>query len=433
MPTYLSPGVYVEEISTGARPIEAVGTSTAGFVGVAPNLKRHQNEIRWINNWSQFVRDFVADDPPSTPPSNEVQSTPLSNAVYGFFLNGGSRCCVVNIGTGPLLGVAPDGKRMGLNLLDETDEVAIVAAPGYTDPASHDAVLTHCEERKNRVAVLDGPPTVKDIKALTTVGTAVATKGKKKDKEAGAAGVGALGPAPAEPLAEAAAFRPRQSDGGFGAFYFPCITMRDPLNPTELVDVAPSGHIAGIYARTDATRGIHKAPANEIIRGAVNVTYRVTREEQGALNPNGVNCIRLFPNEGIRVYGARTVAASNSEYRYLNVRRLLNQIEESIARNTGWVVFEPNDRPLWKSIIRDVSAFLMLLWRQGALMGRTPEEAFFVKCDDETNPPEVIDAGQVITVIGVAPVKPAEFVIFRIGQGTGGAKVEGEESPAPPA
>jgi uncharacterized protein len=184
--------------------------------------------------------------------------------------------------------------------------------------------------------------------------------------------------------------------------------------------------IAGIYARSDAVRGVHKAPANEILRGAVNVTYRVTREEQGTLNPNGVNCIRLFPNEGIRVYGARTVAASNSEYRYLSVRRLLNQIEESIARNTGWVVFEPNDRPLWKSIIRDVSAFLTLLWRQGALMGRTPEEAFFVKCDDETNPTDVIDAGQVVTMVGVAPVKPAEFVIFRIGQGAGGSQVEAQ-------
>lgn len=410
MPTYLSPGVYVEEISTGARPIEAVGTSTAGFVGVAPNIKAYENELRWVNNWSQFVRDFVGES------SN---STPLSNAVHGFFLNGGSRCCIVNVGKGSLIGPAR-GRRKGLDLLEETDEVAIVAAPGYTDAASLDALLSHCEDRKNRVAILDGPATAVNIEALTKVATASAAPA------AAAAGAGPASPADA-------GLRPRQSDSGFGAFYFPWITIRDPLNPTELIDVAPSGHIAGIYARTDATRGVHKAPANEIIRGAVNVTQRITREEQGALNPSGVNCIRLFPNEGIRVYGARTVAPSNSEYRYLNVRRLLNQIEESIARNTGWVVFEPNDRPLWKSIIRDVSAFLMLLWRQGALMGRTPEEAFFVKCDDETNPPEVIDAGQVITVIGVAPVKPAEFVIFRIGQGTGGAEVEGGEKPAAPA
>lgn len=410
MPTYLSPGVYVEEISTGARPIEAVGTSTAGFVGVTPDVKAFDNQMRWFDNWSQFVRDFVPEG---------ATSTPLSNAVYGFFLNGGSRCCVINVGSGPLVG-PPTGRRKGLDLLEETDEVAIVAAPGFNDPASYDALLTHCEKRKNRVAVLDGPPSVSNIEGLTKVATASATKSKKKDS--GDTGSPSLG----ETSPDSGAFRPRQSDSGFGAFYFPWITIRDPLNPTDLIDVAPSGHIAGVYARSDAMRGVHKAPANEILRGAVNVTYRVTREEQGVLNPNGVNCIRLFPNEGIRVYGARTVAASNSEYRYLNIRRLLNQIEESIARNTGWVVFEPNDRPLWKSIIRDVSAFLTLLWRQGALMGRSPEEAFFVKCDEETNPPEVIDAGQVITVIGVAPVKPAEFVIFRIGQGTGGPQVEAE-------
>ncbi len=414
MPTYLSPGVYVEEISTGARPIEAVGTSTAGFVGPAPNPKAFENQIRWFDNWSQFVRDFVAEG---------AASTPLSNAVYGFFLNGGSRCCVVNIGAGPLVGPAT-GRRKGLSLLEETDQVAIVAAPGFNDPASYDALLTHCEQRKNRVAVLDGPATVDNIEVLTKVATAPATRSRRGGDAAAAAST-------ADASSDAPGLRPRQSDSGFGAFYFPWITVRDALNPAELVDVPPSGHIAGIYARSDATRGVHKAPANEIVRGAVNVTYRVTREEQGTLNPSGVNCIRLFPNEGIRVYGARTVAPSSGEYRYLNIRRLLNQIEESIARNTGWVVFEPNDRPLWKSIIRDVSAFLTLLWRQGALMGRTPEEAFFVKCDEETNPQEVIDAGQVVTLIGVAPVKPAEFVIFRIGQGAGGAQVEAQAGAAP--
>jgi hypothetical protein len=161
-----------------------------------------------------------------------------------------------------------------------------------------------------------------------------------------------------------------------------------------------------------------------VIRGALNLTYRVSQEEQAVLNPVGVNCIRLFPREGILVWGARTVADGSSEWRYLNVRRLFNMIEESIVQSTRWVVFEPNDLSLWKSIRRDLRAFLSLVWRDGALMGATPEEAFFVKCDAETNPPEVIDAGQVVTVIGIAPVKPAEFIIFRIGQGAGGAEVE---------
>jgi phage tail sheath protein FI len=239
------------------------------------------------------------------------------------------------------------------------------------------------------------------------------------------AAAGAASATPARGAADKPGLRPRQSDGGYGAVYFPGITTRDPLG-TELVDVAPSGHIAGIWARTDATRGVHKAPANEIIRGALNVTQRLTSEDQGVLNPVGVNCIRYFPREGIRVWGARTLADASSEWRYLNVRRLFNMIEESIAEATRWIVFEPNDRTLWKSIRRDIGAFLTRVWRDGALMGRVPEEAFFVKCDEETNPPDSIDAGFVIAFIGIAPVKPAEFVVFRISQHAGGVEIESE-------
>ncbi len=194
----------------------------------------------------------------------------------------------------------------------------------------------------------------------------------------------------------------------------------------EVVPVAPSGHIAGIWARTDGIRGVHKAPANEAVRGALDLTYRVTDAEQGELNSAGVNCIRFFSTEGIRVWGARTLAGSSSEYRYLNVRRLLNYLEESILEGTRWIVFEPNDQGLWKLIRRDVSAFLTRAWRDGALMGASPEEAFFVKCDEETNTPDTVDAGMVVTIIGVAPVKPAEFVIFRISQFSGGAQLEAQ-------
>jgi phage tail sheath protein FI len=221
--------------------------------------------------------------------------------------------------------------------------------------------------------------------------------------------------------------RARTSDSGFGAFYFPWLVVKDPLSPKKMATVPPSGHIAGIYARVDSTRGVHKAPANEPIRGALDLAYRVTREEQGELNINGVNCIRFFPGQGIRVWGARTLAESSSEWKYINVRRLFNMIEESIARSTQWVVFEPNDETLWNSIKRDVSAFLTMLWRQGALKGTTPEEAFFVKCDEEINPSDVINAGIVVTVIGVAPVKPAEFVVFKIGQSEGGIETSEEE------
>lgn len=416
MPTYLAPDIYIEEASGGARPIQAVGTSTAGFVGEAPAPAQHLNEAVAINNWSQFVRDFT---------SEESKSTPLSHAVYGFFQNGGSRCFVVNVGPGGA--IAGGGRnRVGLEVLEQIDEVAIVAAPGYTDPASYEAVLAHCEKLQDRVGILDAPENVEDITRLTQVATAKATSKAKATpaQSTGEAGSSASGGGAGTSTAAGGGLRPRQSDGGYAAFYFPWITVRDPLSPADLVNVAPSGHLAGIWARTDALRGVHKAPANEPVRGALDLTYTLTRDEQGVLNQSGVNCIRLFTREGIRVWGARTVADGSSEWRYLNVRRLFNMIEESIGTSTRWIVFEPNDRTLWKSIRRDISAFLTRLWRNGALMGRTPQEAFFVKCDEETNPPDSIDAGMVVTLIGIAPVKPAEFIVFRISQYAGGSETE---------
>jgi phage tail sheath protein FI len=412
MAEYLTPDVYVEEVPAGPRPVQAVGTRTAGFIGRAPRADAHRRddgtgEAVAVNNWLQFVREFVG---------TERTSSPLSHAVFGFFQNGGSRCFVVNTPDDQPIGGGPDGG--GLKELEPEDEVAIVAAPGRTDADSYDALLTHCEQLKDRVAILDAPAVVKDVEQLTRVLTATRAR-------ATGAAAGAASATPARGAADKPGLRPRQSDGGYGAVYFPGITTRDPLG-TELVDVAPSGHIAGIWARTDATRGVHKAPANEIIRGALNVTQRLTSEDQGVLNPVGVNCIRYFPREGIRVWGARTLADASSEWRYLNVRRLFNMIEESIAEATRWIVFEPNDRTLWKSIRRDIGAFLTRVWRDGALMGRVPEEAFFVKCDEETNPPDSIDAGFVIAFIGIAPVKPAEFVVFRISQHAGGVEIESE-------
>ncbi|MPZ48125.1 MAG: phage tail sheath family protein [Dehalococcoidia bacterium] len=401
--TFNAPGIYVIEESGGARPIQAVGTSTAGFVGVAPKADAHLNEAFACNNWTQFRREFIVD---------ATESTPLSHAVWGFFLNGGRRCFIVNVGPSGLVDGGGRG-RTGLQLLAAIDEIAIVAAPGYTDAASYEAILAHCELLKDRVAILDPPLEVPDILALTRAGTAATRRSRSAEEASGESTEGVGGPG----------LRPRQSDGGYGTFYFPWITVRDPLN-NELVEIAPSGHLAGVWARTDATRGVHKAPANEAVRGALNLSYRVTREEQAELNVVGVNCIRLFTREGIRVWGARTLADGSSEWRYLSVRRLFNMIEESIGDSTSWIVFEPNDRTLWRNIRRDIGAFLTRLWRDGALMGRTADEAFFVKCDEETNPTEVIDAGQVVTLIGVAPVKPAEFIIFRITQTSAGTEVE---------
>jgi phage tail sheath protein FI len=180
--------------------------------------------------------------------------------------------------------------------------------------------------------------------------------------------------------------------------------------------------MAGIWARSDSTRGVHKAPANEVIRGAIDLELLITKSEHDQLNPQGINCIRAFPGRGIRVWGARMLS-SDPAWRYLNVRRLFNYIEGSILGGTQWVVFEPNDMALWERVKRTINSFLVRTWRDGALFGATPQEAFYVKCDSETNPSEVIDAGQLVVEIGIAPVKPAEFVVFRIAQFSGGASL----------
>jgi hypothetical protein len=235
-------------------------------------------------------------------------------------------------------------------------------------------VLSHCENMKYRFAVMDSPETIE--------------KG----------GVDKL---------------PKPRDSKMGAYYFPWIEVYDPEKGN--IFVPPSGHVAGVYARVDAERGVHKAPANELIRGALGLRYAITKGEQDILNPKGINCIREFKGRGIRIWGARTIS-SDPEWRYVNVRRLFNMIEHSIEKGTQWVVFEPNDQGLWKKVTRNIKAFLTLIYMSGAMFGKSPSDAFYVKCDDETNPPEVIDAGQMICEIGVCPVKPAEFVIFRIGQ-----------------
>jgi phage tail sheath protein FI len=404
--SYLSPGVYVEEVDRGSKPIEAVGTNTVGFLG--ESMMGPVNQAVLVTNWTQYVKTF----------GDFTQSTFISHAVYGFFNNGGSRCYVVNVGAPANLDLSPadtkaaaekaaavkadgspttgtkvdndaryigkdngPGARTGLKCFEEIDEISLVAAPGVISAAVQDALLTHCENRKDRFAILDSPETVQG-------------------------GVDKL---------------PRPRDSKYGAYYFPWIQVYDPERGN--VYIPPSGHVAGVYARTDNERGVHKAPANEIMRGALGLRYQISRGEQDILNPRGINCIRLMQGNGIRIWGARTLS-SDPSWRYINVRRLFIMVETSIERATQWVVFEPNDFRLWKRVTRTIASFLTLVWRQGALMGETPEKAFFVKCDEETNPPEVIDVGQLIVEIGLAPVKPAEFVIFRIGQMPAGGGVQ---------
>jgi phage tail sheath protein FI len=251
--------------------------------------------------------------------------------------------------------------------------------------ATQQAMLDHAENMGDRVAILDSPPGL-----------------KPKDVDDWR-------------------WKQMKYDSSYGALYYPWIKVMDPrLRKTRFVP--PSGHMAGIWARSDSERGVHKAPANEIVRGAIGLEYEVNKGEQAVLNPHAINCIRAFPGRGIRVWGARTLS-SDPSWRYLNVRRLFNYLEKSIELGTQWIVFEPNDMDLWERIKRNITAFLTVVWRTGALFGAAPTDAFYVKCDAETNPPEQIDLGMVVTEIGVCPVKPAEFVIFRIGQHEAGATV----------
>lgn len=417
MANYQAPGVYVQEVPSGARSIGQVSTSIAGFVGVAPDPLAHLDEARVLDNWTQFVDQYVG---------KATQGTPLSNAVFGFFANGGGRCYVVNIGTGgSLTGTAR--KPTGLTLFEAIDDISMVAAPGYANADAYAALQAHVEHplRQDRMAILDTVEKVDDVGALTRAATSglpdepepdkpdKPEKPAKPEEPEEAAKPGEAAPATGA-TGEDALGAP-QSPGGYTALYFPWIVMTDPVSGKKVTQ-PPSGHMAGVWARVDGSRGVHKAPANEPIQGALDLVRRVSRGEQEVLNPAGVNCIRYFPGEGIRVWGARTKAPEASEYRYINVRRLTNMIKESVADGTRWVVFEPNDHTLWKSIRRDIGAFLTNVWRDGALLGTTPQQAFFVKCDEETNPPEVRDAGQVVTLIGIAPVKPAEFVIFKLMQ-----------------
>ena len=211
-------------------------------------------------------------------------------------------------------------------------------------------------------------------------------------------------------------------DSKMAALYYPWIEVMNPLTKRPML-MPPSGHIAGVWARVDSTRGVHKAPANEVILGVNGLGFQITQAEQGALNRVGINAVRAFPGRGIRIWGARTLS-SDPEWRYINVRRLFNYVSDSIMAGTQWSVFEPNDATLWSKLTINIWSFLNRTYRGGALFGASPSEAFYVKCDAETNPPDVIEAGQVVCEIGIAPVKPAEFVIFRLSQFTGGGGAE---------
>lgn len=274
-------------------------------------------------------------------------------------------------------------KRSGIAALNEPpfEDVAIMYAPNsFEEEGLADELMSHCENNKYRFLILD-----------SRKGSAqIASVDPRKD-------------------------RPSQ----YAAFYYPWIKVFDADSGAQRF-VPPGGHMAGIYARTDIERGVFKAPANEVVRGALELEFEVTDGGQGILNPRGVNAIRAFPGRGRRIWGARTLS-DNTLWKYINVRRLFIFIEASIFRGTQWVVFEPNNERLWARVKQTITAFLRTQWRLGALLGATEEEAFFVRVDRSTMTDDDINNGRLVVVIGIAPTRPAEFVIFRIAQLTSSA------------
>jgi phage tail sheath protein FI len=517
MPEYLSPGVYIEEISLGPKPIEGVSTSTAGFLGAT---ERGPEPPRLITSWLDFQRWYGGYVP---------DVSYLAYAVQGFFDNGGQRCYVGRVvaddavattgAVGNLNVTAIGSGGWGNNIMIKVDNATQAdAAAGrdwfrvsilyyrdppttFVDPTSTDPTdladpnrrepdvlevydnLTHEDGASNNmVTVLNassrlvrvewsgaGPARLPN-QAFTQLGAngSDSTGGVNiiatdyignlmapLDQRSGLAALEIIdnisllvvpdevrrNPEDLSQVTEEVINQcerlkdrfgiisvtqgqsdvtalPSRPDTSYAAFYYPWIEVYDPsINDTRLIP--STGHVAGIFARTDIERGVHKAPANEVVRGARDLEFPVTKGVQDVLNPQGVNCIRDFRSDGrgIRLWGARTMS-SDGEWKYVNVRRLFLFIEESTDEGTQWVVFEPNDEPTWAKVRRSITNFLISVWRSGALMGTTQDEAFFVKCDRTTMTQDDIDNGRLICYVGIAPVKPAEFVIFRISQKT---------------
>jgi phage tail sheath protein FI len=509
MPTYLTPGVYVEEVSSGSKPIEGVATSVAAFIGLLPGGP--VNTPMRISNWTQFSNIYSDPDHPENGPF--MEDAYMAHAVYGYFQNGGTLAWIIRVGSekaapAPRASV-PSAANPELEALravaigrpTETVQVEIVeetqiAEEGQEPPEpTYTVIVTAGAQReeypngtlkKGRqnlatkvtagsklIRLEEAGAPLQEVRVAPgnytlSVPSVALERITATDFEGNVASRTGMGSASAldevtmlvmpdivslngdgaqlrdiqgKMIAHAELMGDRMAildvpdgllpqqvlewrmntagyDSKMAALYYPWIEVMDPITRRPM-RIPPSGHIAGVWARVDEERGVHKAPANEVIRGANGLAFHITHAEQGELNRNGINCIRAFPGRGIRIWGARTLS-SDPEWRYINVRRLFNFVAESIMAGTQWSVFEPNDQALWSRLTINITSFLTRLHRTGALFGSTPGEAFFVKCDAETNPPDIIEAGQVVCEIGICPVKPAEFVIFRLSQFTGG-------------
>jgi len=367
--SYQIPGVYREDVFL--RPATGLPTGIPGFVGLAALPGQSSATPVMLHRKEELAS--------ALPIASESY---LGAAITGFFENGGSRCYVA---LGDPAADRPAALKAALATLGPLRDLDLVAMPDAVRPVDSSAIdpaeinylqqalLRHCAEHGDRLAILDAPRNSSADSVLAQCKRV--TQGQ------------------AEPLN--------------GALYYPWLQ-------TALGQwVPPCGHVAGIFARTDARVGVFKAPANEEVRDALDLEVAIDNSLQDLLNPEGVNCLRAFPGRGIRVWGARTLNRDPA-WRYINVRRLFLTVGRWVDRNMSWAAFEPNDSGLWIRIQRELNPYLTNLWRAGALQGKTPAEGFYVKCDADNNPPGTRELGEVVTEIGLAATAPAEFIVLRI-------------------
>jgi Bacteriophage tail sheath protein len=376
---YRAPGVYQEDVFR--MPAAELLTSVPAFLGYTAKVTEKEpgkpKKYDSLARWEEFEQKF----------GNPLPNTYLGYAVRGFFENDGKLCYVVPLKTEV---PAENALILGLKDLEALDKIDLVCAPDLmASPLEaslsevsvlQQKVLEHCDGAGDRFAILDSISGY-DIKDQYQI-----------------------------------------CKGTNGARYYPWIDVGERDEKGEVKYVPPCGHVAGVYSRSDQRVGVHKAPANEILQGVLDLEVPLTEADQAELNPLGINCLRVFPGRGIRVWGARTLSL-DSAWTYVNVRRLFLTAGRWVERNMAEVVFEPNEPGLWTSIVRDLTAYFNDLFEKGALKGRTAREAFYVKCDAETNPPEVREVGNLVVEIGLAPAVPSEFIVVQIIHGASGVTI----------
>jgi len=380
---YKTPGVYREEIFL--QPEAKLPTGIPGFVGFF-ETKPSQKDLPLntpgvLHRQEEFSQRFTVPTDAKGNPQGY-----LLEAVTGFFANGGTRCYVVRADFNQDHCAALEAGIKSLAPLNDLDLLAVPDAMMLTDETAiiqvQQAMVQHCAQQGDRLAILDAIPNSTPAAIQQQPGKIISSQ--------------------PEPIN--------------AALYYPW------LKNGQGRWVPPCGHIAGIFARSDRARGVFKAPANEEIWDALDLQVAIDNSLQAELNPLGINCLRAFPGRGLRVWGARTLS-QDPNWRYLNIRRLFLTLGRWIDQNLGWATFEPNSPRLWVRIGRELSAYLTQLWQSGALQGANPAQAFYIKCDAETNPPERREKGEVLTEIGLATAAPAEFLVIRIVHRAGSVEI----------